>query len=438
VNRNIILVGVAVVIAVLVILFFLMREGEEGQERVAGSDQADTTLAAGETAVPEVPQDPSPEAGIGSEVAAQPAGQPEAPEEAQKPIQEEIRAEAQPETPEAIEQLATAPAESPASTTDGDTAKSDAPAPSFDVVRVERSGESVIAGRAEKGSEVTVYDGEEPLGSAEVDASGAWVLVPERPLAPGDHEITLRAKTETGEERESEEVAVIVVPEAKGETSPSDVALGETPKAQESQGAPPQDGQADQIVQGALGAGEAAEPPAEQPLVVLLPRSGEGATRVLQQPGEGISQGTLVLETIDYDQDGMAIIAGRAPTGSRLVVYLDNQALDAITASDVGRWRLRVEIRISPGLHSLRVDQVDAGGTVIARVETPFSRAEAAVIAASDARVIVQPGNSLWRIARRTYGEGLLYTVIYESNRDQIVDPDLIYPGQIFELPQSN
>jgi nucleoid-associated protein YgaU len=264
------------------------------------------------------------------------------------------------------------------------------------------------------------------------------VLVPERPLAPGDHEITLRAKTETGEERESEEVAVIVVPEAKGETSPSDVALGETPKVQESEGAPPQDGQADRIVQGALGAGEAAEPPVEQPLVVLLPRSGEGATRVLQQPGEGISQGTLVLETIDYDQDGMAIIAGRAPTGSRLVVYLDNQALDAITASDVGRWRLRVEIPISPGLHSLRVDQVDAGGTVIARVETPFSRAEAAVIAASDARVIVQPGNSLWRIARRTYGEGLLYTVIYESNRDQIVDPDLIYPGQIFELPQSN
>ncbi|HCR67353.1 MAG TPA: hypothetical protein DIW38_12725, partial [Oceanicaulis sp.] len=51
-------------------------------------------------------------------------------------------------------------------------------------------------------------------------------------------------------------------------------------------------------------------------------------------------------------------------------------------------------------------------------------------------RVIVQPGNSLWRIARRLYGEGLQYTVIYEANRDQIRDPNLIYPGQVFSAPE--
>ena len=49
---------------------------------------------------------------------------------------------------------------------------------------------------------------------------------------------------------------------------------------------------------------------------------------------------------------------------------------------------------------------------------------------------VVQPGNSLWRIARGTYGSGLQYTVIYEANKDQIRDPDLIYPGQIFTLPK--
>ena len=51
--------------------------------------------------------------------------------------------------------------------------------------------------------------------------------------------------------------------------------------------------------------------------------------------------------------------------------------------------------------------------------------------------VIVQPGNSLWRIARRTYGQGLQYTVIYEANKDRIGDPNLIYPGQIFTVPKS-
>ncbi len=56
---------------------------------------------------------------------------------------------------------------------------------------------------------------------------------------------------------------------------------------------------------------------------------------------------------------------------------------------------------------------------------------------AKDQTFIVQPGNSLWRIARRSYGEGLRYTVIYDANKDQIRNPDLIYPGQVFVLPDN-
>jgi len=52
--------------------------------------------------------------------------------------------------------------------------------------------------------------------------------------------------------------------------------------------------------------------------------------------------------------------------------------------------------------------------------------------------VIVQPGNSLWRIARRVYGEGIRYSVIYRANQERIGDPDLIYPGQIFIVPSTN
>jgi nucleoid-associated protein YgaU len=51
--------------------------------------------------------------------------------------------------------------------------------------------------------------------------------------------------------------------------------------------------------------------------------------------------------------------------------------------------------------------------------------------------VIVQPGNSLWRIARRVLGEGMQYVHIYEANQAQIRDPDLIYPGQVFEVPSA-
>ncbi len=49
--------------------------------------------------------------------------------------------------------------------------------------------------------------------------------------------------------------------------------------------------------------------------------------------------------------------------------------------------------------------------------------------------IIVQPGNNLWNIARVIYGRGIRYTTIYEANREQIRDPDLIYPGQVFTAP---
>lgn len=49
--------------------------------------------------------------------------------------------------------------------------------------------------------------------------------------------------------------------------------------------------------------------------------------------------------------------------------------------------------------------------------------------------VTVQPGFTLWRIARENYGEGFLYVKVYEANKDQIRDPDLIYPGQLFKVP---
>ncbi|MBZ0325855.1 MAG: LysM peptidoglycan-binding domain-containing protein, partial [Alphaproteobacteria bacterium] len=76
-------------------------------------------------------------------------------------------------------------------------------------------------------------------------------------------------------------------------------------------------------------------------------------------------------------------------------------------------------------------------GAVVARISTPFSRAGVIGEIASGT-VVVQPGNSLWRIARRVYGDGIRYTTIYDRNKAQIADPDLIYPGQIFTLPAVN
>ncbi|MDZ4095247.1 MAG: LysM peptidoglycan-binding domain-containing protein, partial [Paracoccaceae bacterium] len=49
--------------------------------------------------------------------------------------------------------------------------------------------------------------------------------------------------------------------------------------------------------------------------------------------------------------------------------------------------------------------------------------------------VTVQPGFTLWQIARENFGNGVMYVQVFEANRDKIRDPDLIYPGQVFTVP---
>ncbi len=46
----------------------------------------------------------------------------------------------------------------------------------------------------------------------------------------------------------------------------------------------------------------------------------------------------------------------------------------------------------------------------------------------------VQPGDSLWQIARRTYGDGRYWVLLYQANADRIANPNLIYPGQQLRL----
>ncbi len=57
-------------------------------------------------------------------------------------------------------------------------------------------------------------------------------------------------------------------------------------------------------------------------------------------------------------------------------------------------------------------------------------------LAESQNSVIIRRGDTLWQISRRVYGQGVRYTTIYLANEDQIKNPDLIEPGQIFGVPE--
>jgi nucleoid-associated protein YgaU len=169
----------------------------------------------------------------------------------------------------------------------------------------------------------------------------------------------------------------------------------------------------------------AAAPPVEPSRPVAAPAIPQG------RPPGGVS-----VDAVDYGPAGDVSFAGRANPGESVRLYLDGQHLGDTRADAEGRWNLAPEAPIEPGrTQALRADQVAPDGRVTARVQVPFQRAETPPEGLREGSVIVQPGHSLWRIARETYGRGIRYTVIYEANREQIRNPDLIYPGQIFVLP---
>jgi nucleoid-associated protein YgaU len=289
----------------------------------------------------------------------------------------------------APEQADVAEPDAPPAADATDDAAAEPALPNFDIVRVDRTGYAVIAGRATPGSEVTIFANGEELAVTDAESDGSWVISTDTPLDAGPVELSLSMTTPDGLTVRSEQTVIILVPKQEGDA----------PR--------------------------------------VLRTTPGGATEVLQEPedvGEGL--GPLALDVIDYDDTGAVIFSGRATPGAIVQLFVDRRLIGQTQANENGRWMMTPEAIIDPGVYQLLVVQLDENGRPAYAIELPFERASADSIQLRDGRVVVQPGNSLWRIARRAYGRGAQYTIIYEANADQIRDPDLIFPGQIFDVPE--
>jgi hypothetical protein len=315
-----------------------------------------------------------------------------------------------------------APSSPPADSGDG--------VPAFDVARIEPTGEAVIAGRAVPGATVELLRNGELHDRAVADQFGQFVMVPPR-LPSGTYDLTLRSRQPDGQQATSKQsVAVVLEPKAT-----------------------------------------------ERPVVALM--TPDKPTVVLSQPAAPKpAAGAVVVETVEIEPGGKFHVSGRARPGASVRLYLNDSFIAPVTAGTDGRFAVTINEGVAPGSYRVRLDEVESNsGAVRARAEVPFNVPDAvatgsapaqatapkrpdvaaaqqqpqlaaagttvvpdgspssAVVVPKIATTTVSRGDSLWRISRLTYGEGTRYAVIYKANREQIRNPNLIHPGQIFVLP---
>ena len=324
-------------------------------------------------------------------------------------------------------------------------------APSFDTVRVETGGETVIAGRAEPETEVVAKLNGTVIATAKAGVDGSFVMIPAQPLPAGAGTLSLESKKADIVTASAETVAVAVKPKGEGEAT----------------------------------------------IAVLTP---DQPTKILQAPAS--PSNSVVLDAVDYNAAGDIVFSGRSQPGAVVRLYVDNAIAGEAKADDGGKWSYAGQAEVPAGTHILRADAIAADGSVSSRVELPFLREAAAKVAEAVApavapvptpvvpevsapatttvevapaepaavapvtaapvaeapvavapvavaaapvvavpaapqptKIVIQPGNNLWTLSRELYGFGKNYTVIYEANKDQIRNPRLIFPGQILTAP---
>jgi nucleoid-associated protein YgaU len=351
--------------------------------------------------------------------------------------------------------------------------------PGFDVVRVSPEGDAVIAGQAEPGSEIQIRVDEVQAASAMADAQGKFVAL--FTLAPSalPRILTLQSVLADGRRLASADSVVLApTPEpppvalaeaadpatdaadpatdaADPTTDAADPAVDVADPAAQTKtaeaAAAPAEASAAEAVAAADPVAAAPAPaaadvapavPAPAPQAALL--LSDGGARVLQAAGgEDIDPRNVTIDAISYSTKGDVQLSGRGQSEGFVRLYLDNEPLMDTEIAPDGTWDGTLPA-VAAGQYLLRADQLDAQGEVLSRYETPFQRESPEVLAAAApggadapmaAKITVQPGFTLWGIARQNYGSGVMYVQVYEANKQMIGDPDLIYPGQVFNVP---
>ena len=355
--------------------------------------------------------------------------------------------------------------------------------PTFDIVRVDPDGSGLIAGVANPGSKISLLMDGTPDVSTLVPDDGQFVLMFDLPKSGGPKSLSLKEtnadgttiiSTETvliNPTSESEEVKNTPdVPLASGEIvvksdSEEVVTTSEVSSVEEEIKVVTEEIVVKSDSEGVVTTSEVSSVEEEikvvtaevalksdsevsatsidenttkkKPTIVIVDNEGSKVVQSSPLPVSPKDSDTenVVIDTITYDNEGEVAISGRGSAGDFVQIYLDNKPVLLTSIGVDGSWVTPLT-NIKQGLYNLRADEVSKSGVVLSRVETPFQRENVVIAAKGASAITVQPGYTLWAIAREKYGSGFQYVRVYQANQDLIKNPDLIYPGQVFKLPE--
>ena len=257
----------------------------------------------------------------------------------------------------------------------------------FDIVRISQTGDIVIAGKSEPNETIELLDGEEIIAEVVSDENGEWIWVSELTFKSGIKKFKLQYKNNLNKSSISDQTVIILV----------DNQSNSVPKV----------------------------------------------ARVFSSDVENIDMlnleklnDAITLDFLSYSPPGLIILSGRTISNTEIEILKSAKVLGKTKSNEDGVWKFIIK-KNDYSNDEISIKTTISGETLIltydqAEIQKRFKNTNFEFF---DDRIIVQKGNSLWRIARKTLGGGIFYTEIYKNNLAKIKNPNLIYPGQVFNIP---
>jgi nucleoid-associated protein YgaU len=297
----------------------------------------------------------------------------------------------------------------------------------IDLARVKPDGSAVFAGTAAPNAKIRIFEGNILLGETIANANGEWVIVLEKSLAAGQHLILVAMEGSDGTTKIADRsLAVEIYPDT--ETKPLVALLPETATEVPVLIQSPDDLD---TAKPAAAASEAAMADAAK-TDAAMPETTSTNFQAKSQIA------ALAPSAIVWRDASRILISGISTGGVRVTVNdAKGQFGEALVLAD-GAWQVAGSLDMDIAVNQLRFKLFDDVNQITARYNLPIKARDLAKGQDGSPLVVVNKGDMLWRIAYHQLGEGVKYVDIVRRNKHDIINPDLIYPKQIFAVPKSS